>query len=119
MARLAKALVSPCTIPARFRNPVVALLAATPLIAAAPRIVAVGDVHGSYDGLVGILRPAGLLDDDDHWIGGATTLVQVGDLLDRGADVRAVMDLLMRLQGEAAAAGGKGQDDASAKSSTS
>lgn len=85
------------------------LVATTPLAAETrpPRIVAVGDVHGSHDGLVGILRAAGLLDDDGHWIGGTTTLVQVGDLLDRGADVRAVMDLLMRLQSEATAAGGR------------
>ena len=33
-------------------------------------------------------------------------LVSLGDLLDRGADSRKVMDLLMRLQGEAVAAGG-------------
>jgi hypothetical protein len=33
--------------------------------------------------------------------------VSLGDLLDRGADSRRVMDLLMRLQGEAQAAGGQ------------
>jgi hypothetical protein len=33
--------------------------------------------------------------------------VSLGDLLDRGADSRKVMDLLMRLQGEAHAAGGQ------------
>jgi hypothetical protein len=34
-------------------------------------------------------------------------VVSLGDLLDRGADSRQVMDLLMRLQGEATAAGGQ------------
>ncbi|MCG6964335.1 MAG: metallophosphoesterase [Acidobacteria bacterium] len=73
----------------------------------AARIVAVGDVHGSFSGLVEILTTTGLIDHDLHWTGGNATLVQVGDILDRGSDVRRVMDLLMRLQGESRAAGGK------------
>ncbi len=51
-------------------------------------------------------RP-GLLDAHDHWAAGRTHLVSLGDLLDRGADSRKVMDLLMRLQGEAQAKGGQ------------
>jgi hypothetical protein len=70
------------------------------------RVVAVGDVHGSFDGLVSILQAAGLIDEDSRWVGGDAVLVQTGDLLDRGPEVRQVMDLLMRLQTEAAAAGG-------------
>ena len=42
-----------------------------------------------------------------HWAAGRAHVVSLGDLLDRGADSRKVMDLLMRLQGEAAAAGGQ------------
>jgi hypothetical protein len=75
--------------------------------AAAQRIVAVGDVHGSLDGLVEILTASGLIDGRRHWSGGRATLVQVGDLLDRGTGVRAVMDLLIRLQQESRAAGGQ------------
>jgi hypothetical protein len=70
------------------------------------RIVAVGDVHGSYDGLVADLRMAGLLDEKEHWSGGRAHLVQVGDFLDRGKDTRRVLDLLMRLPEEAEQAGG-------------
>ncbi len=73
---------------------------------AAPRIVAVGDVHGAYDELVRTLQAAGVLDASLHWSGGNTQLVSLGDLLDRGADSRRVMNLLMRLEGEAAQAGG-------------
>jgi hypothetical protein len=73
----------------------------------ANRIIAVGDVHGSFDGLVEILTDAGLIDGSRHWKGGDATLVQVGDLLDRGVEVRRVMDLLMRLQRESRAAGGR------------
>ena len=71
------------------------------------RIVAVGDVHGDYETFVRVLQQVGLLGEDLAWSGGETTLVQTGDFTDKGDDVRAVMDLLMRLQGEAAASGGE------------
>ena len=71
------------------------------------RVVAVGDVHGELGGLVSILIASGLIGPDLHWIGGDTTLVQTGDLLDRGPQVREVMDLLIRLQHESEAAGGR------------
>lgn len=71
------------------------------------RIVAVGDVHGAHDTLVRTLQSAALIDEAQHWRGGNAHLVSVGDLLDRGADSRKVLDLLMRLEGEAATAGGR------------
>ena len=78
------------------------------LTAQAPeRVVAIGDIHGSYDGITTILKRAGLVDDSLNWTGGRTTFVQTGDYTDRGTDVREVMDLLMRLEKEAKAAGGQ------------
>jgi len=71
-----------------------------------PRVVAVGDVHGDYAALVAVLRSAEVIDQRDHWIGGRTHLVQVGDVPDRGPDTRKAMDLLMALEKEAAKAGG-------------
>jgi hypothetical protein len=72
------------------------------------RIVAVGDLHGDYDNFVSILKKpkVGLLDANLHWIGGKTHLVQIGDMLDRGDKAKDIFDLLMRLEKEAAAAGG-------------
>jgi len=72
------------------------------------RIVAVGDLHGDFDNFVTILKKpkVGLLDEDLHWIGGKTHLVQIGDILDRGDKAKEIFDLLMRLEQEAAAAGG-------------
>src|SRR6266566_4929528 len=70
-------------------------------------IVAIGDVHGAYDRLTQILRAAGLADDQLHWSGAKTHLVQAGDILDRGPDSRKAEDLLRRLTDEAAAAGGQ------------
>ncbi|MEX2150906.1 MAG: metallophosphoesterase [Steroidobacteraceae bacterium] len=71
------------------------------------RVVAFADVHGAYAELLGLLRETGILDAQDRWAAGKTHLVSLGDLLDRGADSRKVMDLLMRLQGEAQAQGGQ------------
>jgi len=70
------------------------------------RIVAIGDIHGSYEVLVDALEVTGLVDSSLAWSGGNDVLVQTGDLLDGGSGVRQVLDLMMRLQGEARAAGG-------------
>jgi Calcineurin-like phosphoesterase len=70
-------------------------------------IVAIGDVHGDFDDFVAILGRTGLIDKQNHWSGGKTTLVQVGDLLDRGPKPREVMDLMMSLEKEASQAGGR------------
>jgi hypothetical protein len=72
-----------------------------------PRIVAVGDVHGGFDQFVTVLRQAGVIDQRNRWIGGRTQLVQTGDVLDRGADSRKALDLLMALEGPAERAGGR------------
>ena len=71
------------------------------------RVVAVGDVHGAYDHFVGILRAAGLIDARARWSGGRAILVQTGDVLDRGPDSRKALDLLRRIEREAARAGGR------------
>jgi hypothetical protein len=72
------------------------------------RVVAVADLHGDYDRFVFILShpQVALVDADLHWIAGKTHLVQLGDVLDRGARAKDILDLLMRLEKEAAAAGG-------------
>lgn len=73
---------------------------------AVERVVSVGDVHGDYDQLFTVLKSGGLIDDQGNWTGGKTHLVQTGDVLDRGPDSRKAMDLLMRLEKQAAEAGG-------------
>ena len=71
------------------------------------RIVAVGDVHGAIGEFRALLQTLELTDADQGWIGGQDTLVQTGDLTDRGTGVRAVLDLLMHLETEADEAGGE------------
>lgn len=71
------------------------------------RVVAIGDVHGDKDALVAVLRMASLIDANERWIGGAAHMVQVGDVPARGPQTRDALDLLMRLEPEAIAAGGR------------
>ncbi|HHH27997.1 MAG TPA: calcineurin [Polyangiaceae bacterium] len=72
----------------------------------ARRVVAIGDVHGDLKATHAALRLGGLIDDGGHWAGGDTVVVQTGDVLDRGDDEQAILDLLMSLQAEAKKAGG-------------
>jgi len=82
-------------------------IAALPLrLPAAKRLVAIGDLHGDLAGARAALRAAGALDEHDHWNGGDLVVVQTGDVLDRGDDERALLDLLAALETEAHAAGG-------------
>ena len=71
------------------------------------RIVVIGDVHGAYDTVVQLLRAARLVDAEKRWVGGSAALVQLGDLIGRGPDDRAVLDLFMALPEQAEAAGGR------------
>ena len=90
-----------------------ALLCAAPAVFAdpytwndVPRVVAISDPHGAYDAMVRTLENAEVIDADRDWSGDESHLVITGDLLDRGADSRKVMDLVMQLEQQALAAGG-------------
>ena len=74
---------------------------------AVKRIVAVSDIHGAYDTMVATFQESGVIDDSLAWNGAETHLVITGDLLDRGPESRRVVDLIMRLEREAALAGGQ------------
>jgi hypothetical protein len=70
--------------------------------------VAVADLHGDFEQFIYILAhpQVALIDNDLRWIGGKSHLVQLGDIMDRGPHARRIIDLLMRLEKEAEAAGG-------------
>jgi hypothetical protein len=72
----------------------------------AGRIVAVGDLHGDLAATRSALRLAGAIDESDRWIGGDMTVVQVGDVLDRGDQERAILEMFVDLARQAAAQGG-------------
>ena len=71
------------------------------------RLVAIGDVHGSYEKLLVLLEGTGLVDSDLAWVGSESHVVFLGDLIDRGERDREVLDLLRRLESEAEAVGGR------------
>lgn len=71
------------------------------------RIVAIGDVHGDLADFDSILRQTGLTNEKSNWIGGATVLVQTGDIVDRGPKSRESLDLLMSLERQARKQKGK------------
>jgi len=66
----------------------------------------VGDVHGYLQALLDALGQAGIIDADGHWAAGPARIWFLGDFTDRGPDGIGVIDLVMNLAPEAAAAGG-------------
>ena len=77
------------------------------------QIVALGDVHGGFERLVNLLSIAGLIKPDSQtppgysWSGGSRLLVSVGDLIDKGDQSIAVLDLMMKLESQAPKGGGE------------
>ncbi|KUJ70209.1 hypothetical protein ACZ90_04680 [Streptomyces albus subsp. albus] len=66
----------------------------------------VGDVHGYHTELREALAAEGLIDEQGDWAAGNTRLWFLGDFTDRGPDGIGVIDLVMHLSAQAAAAGG-------------
>lgn len=71
-----------------------------------PSVFVIGDVHGHLEKLTRLLRDADLADANLKWSGGTARLWFTGDFTDRGPDGIGVIDLVMRLQHEAARVGG-------------
>src|SRR6516162_6378979 len=65
----------------------------------------IGDVHGHLKKLVKLLQDAQLINARHSWKEGRTTLWFIGDLVDRGPDSIAVLDLVLSLQAVATASG--------------
>ena len=66
----------------------------------------IGDIHGSLSAFLNILKASKLIDNEGNWIGGNKTLVQVGDLIDRGRHSWETLVYLRCLQLQAKEAGG-------------
>lgn len=70
-------------------------------------VYVLGDIHGAYKELIQTLTTAKLVDEELNWTGSDSHLVSLGDLMDRGPNSRAVIDLLRKLQKQAKSAGGQ------------
>ena len=73
---------------------------------AVDRLVVIGDLNGHAHLLDRLLLGTGLMDPTGRWIGGRSVLVQMGDVVNRGAGARAAVDRLVHLQRAAREAGG-------------
>lgn len=71
------------------------------------RIVAIGDVHGDYQSYITVLEQVGVVNGRGRWSGGATHLVQLGDVPDRGPDTAKIIRHLIKLEAQAKKAGGR------------
>jgi len=72
------------------------------------RLVSVPDLHGDFERTLQILSHAGLIDARSHaWSGGNATLVQTGDIVDRGGHGKDIYELFFKLAEEAESVGGR------------
>ncbi|MCB1693299.1 MAG: metallophosphoesterase [Pseudomonadales bacterium] len=67
----------------------------------------IGDLHGHLNDYRRLLREQELIDHEERWCGGTDTIWLIGDFFDRGVHGIECIELTMRLQAEAAAAGGR------------
>lgn len=77
------------------------------LLSETGRIVAIGDLHGDLENARLVLKAARVIDSHDEWVGGNATLVQLGDMVDRGTNSIEIVRLFMKLRDQADKAGGK------------
>jgi len=73
----------------------------------ADSIAVISDIHGNYHVYTGLLKSAGIVDDDLNWNFGEGHLVILGDMFDRGDMVTEVLWHLFGLEKQAEKAGGK------------
>lgn len=71
------------------------------------KLVVIGDLNGDDDALAMMLRALGLTDREERWTAHGVHLVQLGDVVNRGAQARQALERLMRLEEEAAALGSR------------
>lgn len=79
---------------------------APPRVDGVDSLYVMADIHGEYDRMIGLLRNAGLIDEQHRWAGGRRHLVALGDMMSRGPDVTPILWFLYRLEREASASGG-------------
>lgn len=71
------------------------------------KLLALSDIEGNFMALKTMLLSAKIMDKQFSWTFGKGHLVLVGDFFDRGLNVTECLWLIYKLEGEAAAAGGK------------
>jgi hypothetical protein len=79
------------------------------VVTGAPEIDALSDLHGDPEVTFHLLASTGLITTTAPmaWAGGKKVLVVVGDVIDKGTSALPIIDLLMTLEPQARAAGGR------------
>ena len=75
-------------------------------VAASCRLVALGDIHGDLPNALKALRAANVVDQHGNWIAGCSTLVQTGDIVDRGPTAMVSLEYFKKLREQARSLGG-------------
>jgi hypothetical protein len=70
------------------------------------RIFVLGDIHGGYESLVGLLQNHNIIDKELNWTWGDGHLVFLGDIFDRGEKVTECFWLIYKLEKQAHVHGG-------------
>ena len=70
-------------------------------------VYAVGDAHGDYYSFSAVLISAGIMNPELDWTAGKATVIQIGDILDRGDNPLEIDGLLDVLSAQALKAGGR------------
>jgi hypothetical protein len=78
-------------------------------VTGAGEIDVLGDLHGDFEVTTRVLASAGLITTTAprHWTGGSRVLVVTGDVIDKGSAATQIIDLMLSLEPEAEAAGGR------------
>jgi len=71
------------------------------------KVIAIGDIHGDFNVVKRLLISGSITDENLNWIAGDSTVVQVGDLLDRGKGELQILKLFKKLEKQAIKSGGK------------
>lgn len=71
------------------------------------KLLALSDIEGNFEALQGLLQAHSVIDQNLKWSFGDGHLVLVGDFVDRGIDVAAVLWLIYKLEAEALQQGGQ------------
>jgi len=71
------------------------------------KLIAVSDIEGNLIAFTSLLQAHGVIDGQYNWTFGSNELVTVGDFMDRGDDVAAVLWLVQKLERDAADQGGR------------
>ncbi len=69
--------------------------------------IAVGDIHGCFKQLLNLLEREDVIDSSRNWSAGNSSLIFLGDYMDRGEDGIGVLDFIMHLETQAKNAGGE------------